>query len=345
MAFALCDFLYTEICVPLNGWSAVADGYRTLGICFNRLSQYDSAMVYYDKALEAVVRMRDFPQIYNESDIDNNLSSIYGSMGNLYNIQGKYHEAIEYYQKALSIFEKYDWKESQTIAYNNIGEMYMSMNNYEQAEINFIKLDSLAHITGVSLHIVYAKKQFGHLYLTTKDYEKALQNIEIAYDYYFSHPEEEGENRAVILLDDSMKELRRLAHHLMPESLVRCGLKTSLEVFCRSMPNTCFHYFGDDARIDEKLEILLYRSAHELIYNVLKHARATETNVQLIQETDRISLTVHDNGSGFDAAQPTGGMGLHNIRSRVVVFNGTFNITSAPGKGTEINMEFQLKNG
>jgi signal transduction histidine kinase len=145
------------------------------------------------------------------------------------------------------------------------------------------------------------------------------------------------------LLDDSMKELRRIAHHLMPELLMRCGLKTSLETFCQSMPDTQFHYFGEDARFDGKLETLLYRSAHELIYNAIKHAEATQTNVQLIQESGRISLTVHDNGKGFDPSRETGGMGLNNIRQRVAVFKGEFSICSEPGQGTEIHMEFHLK--
>ncbi|GHV53391.1 hypothetical protein FACS1894181_17180 [Bacteroidia bacterium] len=140
-----------------------------------------------------------------------------------------------------------------------------------------------------------------------------------------------------------MKELRRIAHHLMPELLMRCGLKTSLETFCQSMPDTQFHYFGEDTRFDGKLETLLYRSAHELIYNAIKHAGATQINVQLIQESERISLTVQDNGKGFDPSRKTGGMGLNNIRQWVAVFNGEFSISSEPGQGTEINMEFQLK--
>ena len=187
-----------ETAVPLNDFRSVSISYRVLGVNFYKISQYDSAMVYYDKALEAAERMRDFPQKYTEERIDSQLSLLYGTIGNLYNIQGKCPEAVGYYQKALPLFEKYDWKESQAIVYENIGEMHLTIGNHEQAEINFIKLDSLAHVMGDSLLLAHAKKYFGHLYLTTKDYEAALQNIEIAYDYYFSQPEE-SENKAVIL--------------------------------------------------------------------------------------------------------------------------------------------------
>jgi signal transduction histidine kinase len=74
----------------------------------------------------------------------------------------------------------------------------------------------------------------------------------------------------------------------------------------------------------------------------MKHAEATQINVQLVQESDRVSLTVQDNGRGFDPSQKTDGMGLNNVRTRVAVFNGEFNICSEPGNGTEINISFEL---
>ena len=134
-----------ETAATHNEWWSVANCYKVVGMHLWAFSQYDSAMIYYGKALDAAERMRDFPKKYTELQVEDALSSIYGNMGNLYNIQGKGVEAIEYYQKALSIFEKYDWKESQAVAYYNIGEMYWDMDNYEQAEINYVKLDSIAH--------------------------------------------------------------------------------------------------------------------------------------------------------------------------------------------------------
>ncbi|MCL2042264.1 MAG: sensor histidine kinase [Bacteroidales bacterium] len=145
--------------------------------------------------------------------------------------------------------------------------------------------------------------------------------------------------KAITLLDDSIGELRRVAHHIMPESLMRHGLKASLADFCHAPPSVEFHYFGDDQRLDNKVEILIYRAAHELINNALKHAEATQINVQLIQETDRVSLTIHDNGKGFDPETTSDGMGLENIRNRVKTCNGKMTLYSAPGQGTEVNVE------
>ena len=105
-----------------------------------------------------------------------------------------------------------------------------------------------------------------------------------------------------------------------------------------------FHYFGNEQRLDNKLEVLIYRAAHELVNNALKHAAAIQVNVQLVQEPDRLSLTVQDNGQGFDPSITPAGMGLENIRNRVETHGGKMTIYSEPGNGTEINLEFDLHN-
>ena len=149
-------------------------------------------------------------------------------------------------------------------------------------------------------------------------------------------------DKAIVMLDDSIKELRRVAHNMMPESLLRYGLKVSLTDFCNEVPAVSFHYYGNEKRIDSNLEILVYRSAHELINNALRHAEANTINLQVIQEEDRISLTVQDDGKGFEAGATPKGMGLESINNRVTSFNGKMSIYTSPGKGTEINIEFQL---
>ena len=158
------------------------------------------------------------------------------------------------------------------------------------------------------------------------------------------HSDAEHFSKAIDMLDNSITELRRVAHHIMPESLVRSGLKTSLEDFAAAVPNAEFHFFGQESRLETNLEITLYRSAHELVNNVLKHASATHIDIQLVQEPDRISLTVSDNGNGFDTAQTAGGIGLQNIRNRIAVYNGEMHIYSNQKSGTEINIEIPLKN-
>lgn len=148
---------------------------------------------------------------------------------------------------------------------------------------------------------------------------------------------------ALHMLDESIGELRRVAHHMMPESLLRYGLKASLSDFCDAIPSVKFHYFGDEHRLSQQLETLVYRCVHELVNNALKHAQATEISVQLIQEDSRLSFTVQDNGVGFDPEAVQTGMGLQNIRQRIEAFGGVLHIYTAD-TGTEVHAEFELTN-
>lgn len=147
--------------------------------------------------------------------------------------------------------------------------------------------------------------------------------------------------KAIGMLDDSIQELRRVAHHMMPETLLRYGLKVSLTDFCEAIPMADFHYFGNEARLPEKLEVMVYRSIHELVNNAIKHAQATHVNIQLVQEEDRLSFTIQDDGKGFDQNSVSEGMGLGNIRQRVEAYQGKMNIYSSP-QGTEIHVELEL---
>jgi signal transduction histidine kinase len=143
-------------------------------------------------------------------------------------------------------------------------------------------------------------------------------------------------------IDLCIKELRRMAHHLMPFSLAQSGLKVALEDYCFSFSNVRFHFYGEDRRIDEQIEIVIYYCAYELVNNSIKHAGAETINLQLMLAGDRVMLTVYDDGCGFDKASSTQGSGLKNISDRVAVFNGKMDITTSPGNGTETNIELKI---
>ena len=149
-------------------------------------------------------------------------------------------------------------------------------------------------------------------------------------------------DRAMVTLNDSVTEMRRVSHNLMPDTLSRKGLKPAVDDLCRSMsPMIVFNYYGTESRLDPKLEVLIYRCIHELVNNALKYADATQIMVQIIQEDDSISFTVQDNGRGFDPATVTDGTGLQNIRTRVVSFGGDIQIDSKAGEGTEVDVSLR----
>ncbi|MDR1938970.1 MAG: histidine kinase, partial [Tannerellaceae bacterium] len=136
-------------------------------------------------------------------------------------------------------------------------------------------------------------------------------------------------------IDKCIEEIRRLASGVMPVSLQRYGMKAALEDYCRSFPNVCFHFFGENKRIDRKIELVVYYCAYELVLNSVKHSGATAINVQLIQENERVSLTVQDNGCGYDGESSGQGVGLKSLQDRVTALNGKLEIASSAENGTE----------
>ena len=155
--------------------------------------------------------------------------------------------------------------------------------------------------------------------------------------------------RSLDMLDTSIKELRRVAHNMMPELLTKFGLDEALKEYCNTINTTNllsvkYQSVGMDARIEKSSEIIIYRIIQELLNNIMKHAAATETIVQLIKEEGRLSVIVEDNGQGFDnnLQKNNKGAGLTSIQSRVDYLKGQLEIHSEKDKGTLVNIEFNV---
>lgn len=145
-------------------------------------------------------------------------------------------------------------------------------------------------------------------------------------------------------IDGCIETIRRMSRGMMPSSLERYGLKAALEDYCRLFPNVDFYFFGEDRRIGERLELTVYYCAYELINNAFRHSGAENIHVQLVQDGGSVSLTVQDDGCGFDEHSAVEGSGLKNIRDRVASFNGKIDIAASVGEGTEINIELNTEN-
>jgi signal transduction histidine kinase len=155
--------------------------------------------------------------------------------------------------------------------------------------------------------------------------------------------------RSLDMIDTSIRELRRVAHNMMPEMLTKFGLDEALKEYCNTINATNlvslkYQSIGMDTRVEKSSEIIIYRIIQELLNNILKHAAATEAMVQLIKEEDRFSIIVEDNGKGFDTAllKNKKGAGLTSIQSRVDYLKGRLDIHSEQGKGTLVNIELKL---
>ena len=155
--------------------------------------------------------------------------------------------------------------------------------------------------------------------------------------------------RSLDMIDTSIKELRRVAHNMMPEMLSKFGLDEALKDYCTNVDaakllSVKYQSLGMETRVDNAIEIIVYRIVQELLNNILKHAAATEVFIQLIRENDRLSIVVEDNGKGFDTAllKNNKGAGWVNIRSRVEYLKGQLDIHSEQGKGTLVNIELNV---
>jgi len=155
--------------------------------------------------------------------------------------------------------------------------------------------------------------------------------------------------RSLDMLDTSIRELRRVAHNMMPEMLAKFGLDEAVKEYCNTINATKlltvkYQSIGMENRLDKATEIIIYRIVQELLNNVLKHATASETFIQLIREKDRLNIVAEDNGKGFDTGllENSKGAGWVNIRSRVEYLKGQLDIHSEPGKGTLVNIELNI---
>lgn len=157
-------------------------------------------------------------------------------------------------------------------------------------------------------------------------------------------------NQVITDMDKSIGELRHIARNMMPEALVRFGLRDALEDYCDHSAQSTglkvhFQSFGMEERLPQDVEVIVFRIAQELLNNVVKHADATQAIVQLIRDENRVNLTVEDDGKGMDTDQleRVKGVGWMNIRSRVGYLDGRLDVHSTLGKGLSVGVEFEVK--
>jgi signal transduction histidine kinase len=156
--------------------------------------------------------------------------------------------------------------------------------------------------------------------------------------------------RSMDMLDSSIKEMRRVAHNMMPEALVKFGLDTALKDFCNDIDQSGALQISyqsidlKDAAIDQTTAITIYRIVQELINNTMKHAAAKNAVVQVTKANSHLSVTVEDDGKGFDTSvlNETRGIGWSNIQNRVEFLKGNLDVQSEKEKGTSVHIEFTI---
>ena len=147
-------------------------------------------------------------------------------------------------------------------------------------------------------------------------------------------------------VDATVRSVRRIASELRPGVLDRLGLTAGLEWLLneferRSGIATSFVAEGVEDKVDADISTAIFRITQEALTNVARYAGATAVTARLSGSAHHLLLSIEDNGCGFDpsAEPPTLSLGLLGMKERARRLGGAFDITSLPGKGTELRVD------
>ena len=152
--------------------------------------------------------------------------------------------------------------------------------------------------------------------------------------------------KSINQLDGAVDELRRVAHNLMPDLLLKYGLEEALKEYAIRVSNPNLEidvqFLSYKNSLHQEQELLVYRIIQELVNNAIKHANASQIIIQFVEDEKQYMVTVEDDGKGFDMKQlnQSQSAGLHNIQSRVEFLKGQIQVNSEINLGTSIEFHF-----
>lgn len=152
------------------------------------------------------------------------------------------------------------------------------------------------------------------------------------------------------MFDKTIEEIRRISNNIMPSGLQEFGIVNALRKLCDGVSENAgipvlFSTKNFPEQIPGKTILYLFRIAQEAINNSVKHSQSTQIEVSLTFEDGIIKLLIRDNGKGFkyDKTHKFVGNGLYNMRERVNMMQGSFEIISAPDQGTSVSVNIPWK--
>lgn len=151
---------------------------------------------------------------------------------------------------------------------------------------------------------------------------------------------------------NNLQDVRKIIFDLRPMALDDLGVIPALKRYIdnfrdKNQIEVNLNIFGKDFRLESALEIAIFRLIQEALNNVIKHAGASLINVTLEMYSDIVTVSVEDNGSGFDPSQISQSQGNHygliSMRERVMLLDGKIDIHSNPGQGTKITFRLPVR--
>jgi two-component system sensor histidine kinase UhpB len=151
-------------------------------------------------------------------------------------------------------------------------------------------------------------------------------------------------------ISSAIEEIRILSKSLVPPSLGDIGLKEAIQEMINNLKisqkleiRLRTTGLGKTA-VPKTMQLMVFRIVQEQMNNVLKHAKATEVEIKIVVTKELLTLTVADDGVGFEPKKRMKGIGLMNITSRAEVHDGSMEIISSPGNGCTLKISIPIKN-
>ena len=174
-----------------------------------------------------------------------------------------------------------------------------------------------------------------------------LATVKLHFEHLKSNPNHQDADllytKTEALLQEAYQKVRTIAHEKNSGVMANQGLLPAIKNLAKKVSygnhlTIDIQDYGLEQRLDNHIEITIFRIIQELITNIIKHANATEIQISLTNHDAMLNIIVEDNGKGFDAKKlpQKEGMGLATIEKRIEHLEGTFEIDSTPGKGTNI---------
>ncbi|MGA2500846.1 MAG: sensor histidine kinase, partial [Tepidisphaeraceae bacterium] len=170
-------------------------------------------------------------------------------------------------------------------------------------------------------------------------------------------PSEEGVpdqiEEACGLIESCIRQARSLTLELSPPILYEIGLEAAIEWLAERLQRehgltARIHDDGQSKPLPEEFRAVFFSAARELLFNVVKHAKAKNVVIRLARSGDAYEVVIEDDGIGFDSniqASRNPGFGLFSIRERISHLGGQFEVDSAPGRGCRVTLRIPLAGG
>lgn len=225
---------------------------------------------------------------------------------------------------------------------------YLYVNRIKQKQKNRLYEDKLQHSEALTKAVLHAevqeRKRIGvelhdgigpMLSLTKMNVTKIMEDTTID-----NRQKQDLLLKTIRYLDDTLNEMKYISQNLAPLVLLEKGFEAAIKDLISKIRyskkfDISININGLNGTLETYVQHALYRTIQEVINNIIKHARASEINIEILQSRDDITVMVEDNGIGFDLhASKQKGFGLQSAVTRIEGLNGRFHIDSVKNRGT-----------